>query len=249
MCRLTCVSTDRWTRASVRQPAVICGVAGTSPSRAAIHGSDRRKAALQTSKVCPPSGRRSGRWRCRAAAASGASSCAAASGSPSSPPTSNHPPRSRKAGLPVARRSAGSCAANSCRDPRRVRRPWGRCRCRTRRPAAGQPAEVAERAEQVGVAQRQADRAGAALGEPRERPGPARRLRAELLLDGGRESTAGRSRRCRPAVRRTPVGGEAATAADQHGGDRRCLPRRRAAAGASPPSVRRTGHRAHRAGA
>ena len=89
-------------------------------------------------------------------------------------------------------------------------------------PRSGQAAEVAKSAEQVGVAQRQHDRAGAALGEPRERPGPARRLRAEPLLDGGRDVDRqvglGVADRAVDALR---VGGQAAVDVghDQHGGD------------------------------
>ena len=85
----------------------------------------------------------------------------------------------------------------------RLRRPW--TTRTTPKPASIRegPRVVGVRAAQAPgtrVAKRQHDRAGAALGEPRERPGPARRLRAEpgtnpvqIPADTTRHSTALRS--------------------------------------------------------
>ena len=100
--------------------------------------------------------------------------------------------------LRAASSAAGSCAANACWEPPNS---WATAPAVSALvspgPRAGQPAVVAEHAEQLGVTQREHQRAGAALGQPGDGPLRARRRVPNSAGPRPGRRRSGRSRRCR----------------------------------------------------
>ena len=119
-----------------------------------------------------------------AAAASGASCRAAAIGSASRAPTWNHPPvrGNPRAGQQVGRLVRRELLLGTAEE---LRDGGGGLGVGLPDPRAGESAEVAEGAEYVRVPQREHDGAGAALGQPGDRPARSGRQGGEVGAHGG----------------------------------------------------------------